>query len=158
MPSPYPLHGSGSGYFSSAVTGELVLRSIKNRSYFFIDFPSHFGSIFGPIWEPFGTLFGVKIDPNFVQVAFLSFIFFKNVIFTKPFKNQWILMIFQPKMGPKTIQNWPKTTPTRSQKRWFFMLNCCFNFGLFWAPFWLHFGTLLGSKIDPKSDQKSIEN
>ena len=32
-----------------------------------------------------------------------------------------------------------------------------FNFGPFWAPFWLHFGTLLDSKIAPKSSQKSIK-
>ena len=88
MPPPYPLHGSGPLACWSALPPYLVLRSIKNRSYFLIDFPSHFGSIFGPIWEPFGTLFGVKIDPNFVQDAFPSLIFFKNVMFTKPFKNQ----------------------------------------------------------------------
>ena len=64
------------------------LESIKNRSYFFIDFPSHLGSIFGSIWEPFGTLFGIKIGPSSVQDAFSSSIFFKNVIFTKTYKNQ----------------------------------------------------------------------
>ena len=133
---------------------ELVLRSIKNRSYFLIVFRCHFGSILGPIWEPFGTLFGIKIGPSSVQVAFLSFIFFKNMIFTKPFKNHLILMIFQPKMGPKTTPNWPKTTPRRSPQQSFFMLKFCFNFGLFWAPFWLHFGLQDRSKIGPKIDQK----
>ena len=33
--------------------------------------------------EPFGTFFGVKTDPSFVQDALSSIIFFKNVMFTK---------------------------------------------------------------------------
>ena len=88
MPPPYPLHGSGSLGCWSAFPGYLVIRSVKNRSYFLNVFRSRVGSILSPIWEPFGTLFGVKIDPSSVQVAFLSFIFFKNMIFTKPVKNQ----------------------------------------------------------------------
>ena len=84
MPPPYPLHGSGSDGCSSVLTGELVLRAIKNRSYFLIVFRSHVGSILGPIWEPFGTPFGVKIDPRSVQDALPSLIFFKNTIFTGP--------------------------------------------------------------------------
>ena len=87
MPPPYPLHGSGSLGCWSALPGYLVLRAIQNRSYFSIDFRCHFGSIFGPIGEPFGTLYGVKLDQNFVQVAFFSFIFFKNMMFTKTFKK-----------------------------------------------------------------------
>ena len=88
MPPPYPLHGSGSGSLSSAVTGEVVLRAIKNRSYFLMIFRSLFGSIFGPIWGPLGSLFGVQIGPSSVQDASSSLIFFKNVIFTKPLQNQ----------------------------------------------------------------------
>ena len=84
MPPPYPLHGSGSLRFWSAVPMDSLLRAMKNRSYFLIVFPTHFGSIWAPIWEPFGTPFGVKIDPRSVQDAFPSLIFFKNMIFTGP--------------------------------------------------------------------------
>ena len=87
MPPPYPLHGSGSLRTWSALPRLRLSRAIGNRSYFLIVFRCHFGSILGPIWEPFGTLFGIKIGPSSVQVAFLSFIFFKNMIFTKPFKT-----------------------------------------------------------------------
>ena len=58
-------------------------------------------------------------------------------------------------MGPKTIQNWPKTSPRRSPNRSFFMLIFCFNVEPFWALLWLHFGTLGfqdRSKIGPKID------
>ena len=84
MPPPYPLHGSGSLGFWSAVPRESVLRAIQNRSYFLIVFRYHFGSILDPIWDPFGTPFGVKIDPRFVQDALRSLIFFKNIVFTEP--------------------------------------------------------------------------
>ena len=84
MPPPYPLHGSGPLGICSVLTGELVLRSIQNRSYFLIVFRYHFGSIWGPIWEPFGTPFGAHIDPRSVQDAIPSLIFFKNTMFTEP--------------------------------------------------------------------------
>ena len=52
MPPPTPLHGSGSLTSWSAFPGCLVLRSIKNRSYFLIVFRCHFGSILGSFWAP----------------------------------------------------------------------------------------------------------
>ena len=88
MPSPYFLHGSGPLACWSAFPGEVALRSIKNRSYFLIVFLIRFGSILISFGDPFGSLFATQIDPSSVQVAFLSFIFFKNMIFTKPIKNQ----------------------------------------------------------------------
>ena len=87
MPPPYPLHGSGSDPCWSSVPGDSVLRAIKNRSYFLILVRSDFVSMLGPIWEPFGTPFGVKIDPRFVQEALRSLIFFKNTMFTEPLKK-----------------------------------------------------------------------
>ena len=84
MPPPYPLHGSGPGTCWSAVPKDSVLRAIKSRSYFLIVFRSHVGSILGPIWEPFGAPFGIKIDPRSAQDALRSLILFKNTMFTEP--------------------------------------------------------------------------
>ena len=50
-------------------------------------------------------------------------------------------------------QNDPKTTLTRSQTVAFFIFDLCFDLVQFFAPFWLHLGTLLAPqnhlKIDP---------
>ena len=40
------------------------------KSIFFTVFRSHFGPILGPIWEPLGSLFGVKIDPSSAKMPF----------------------------------------------------------------------------------------
>ena len=37
------------------------------------------------------------------------------------------------------------------------MLKFVFNFGLFWAPFWSLWERLLGAKLAPTSDNKSIK-
>jgi hypothetical protein len=111
MPPPYPLHGSGSVPCWSAFPKYLVLRAIKNRFYFLIVFRCHLASILGPISDPFWSLFDAQIDPSSVQDAFSSLIFFKNVIFTKTYKNPLILNIFDPKIDPKTTQDRPKTDP-----------------------------------------------
>ena len=87
MPPPYPLHGSGSLGTWSALPGEVVLRAIKNRSYFSIVVRSHFGPIFGSIWDPFWTLFDVKNRPSSINMSSQTLSASKMWMFTKPFKN-----------------------------------------------------------------------
>ena len=154
MPPPYPLHGSGPGCCWSAFPGEVVLRSIQNRfknlSFFFINF----GPIFGPIWEPFWTLFGVKNRPSSIKMSSQTLSASKMWIFTKPFKNQWNLMIFDSKIDPKTPQDGSKTGPRGFQKRSFFIFLFAFDFGPFRDPFWVDLGSFLDPKIGPKSSRK----
>ena len=103
-----------------------------------------------PILEPFWVQIGVKIDPRSVKMQFQTLSFSKHLFFTKPFENQWNLMIFDPKIDPKTTQDRPKTDPRGSSKPSCFMLNFVFAFYPFWTPFGTLLGSLLGLKIGPK--------
>ena len=68
-------------------------------------------------------------------------------------------MIFDPKIDPKTTQDGSKTGPRGFQKRSLFVLIFAFDFGAFWDPLWVDFGSLLGpnqdrTKIEPKIVKK----
>ena len=110
-----------------------------------------------PFWLRFGNLFGPFLGPKSGQVP--SKLPFQALSSSKPWFSRkhlktFVFIIFQLKMGPKTTQNWPKTTPRRSQKRSFFMLNFGFNFG----SFGLHFGSILGPFWAPRSTQNRTKN
>ena len=57
-------------------------------------FWERFGSILEPFWARFGDLFGPKWHQNASRR--------KNMIFTKTYELQWILMIFRVGEGPKS--------------------------------------------------------
>ena len=80
--------GSENGPKLAQDHSKTVPKEIIFHVEFWLQFWSVLASILAPISEPFWTLFGIKIGPSSVQDAFSSSIFFKNVIFTKTFKNQ----------------------------------------------------------------------
>jgi hypothetical protein len=120
---------------------------------FLIDFTS----ILVPILAPILDLLGAQIGPNLIQQALQTLFVSRTRVFTKNFKNLWCLMIFHPKMDPKTTQDQAKTAPRRSQRPSFFIVIFVFDFGPFWAPFWSLFGILLDPKIGSKLIQKHIK-
>ena len=71
-------------------------------------------------------------------------------------------------MAPKTPQDHSKTPPRRSSRGLFLMFEFVFDFGLFWVPFWPHFGipnrSFWGSIFDlffdvaPKGPQEAFKN
>ena len=158
MPLPYPLHGSGPESWWNAVLKDSVLRAIPNRSPLRIVFRFHVCSMLGPIWEPLGALFDLKIDPSSVYDALPSLIFFKHTMFTKP-SNQCSLIIFVPKIDPKRPTTGPQDGSNRDLEALIFCNNpcdrCWFLLGSILDFTGVPFGPQHRSRIDPKTNKKS---
>ena len=130
------------------------LKSYQNSILFLIGFQSHFSSIWARIWKPFWILFGVKVDPNSVQDAFSSFIFFKNVIFTKTLSKPL-------KIDDFSTQDRSENDPILAQDSPQSDFFSCLILASILDRFGLRFGSILAPLWAPKSTpnprQKSIK-
>ena len=108
MPPPYPLHGSGSDRRWSAVTGELVLRSIQNRFFvhgFQMPFWLHFEAIRVVFWRPNGPKFGLRCPSK-------RYLLQKRDFHETFIKTHDFLCFLAPRSTPKR----PKTGPRSFQE------------------------------------------
>ena len=113
---------------------------------FWIDFWSHLGAFWDPLWR--------QIGPSSVQDAFSSSIFFKHVIFTKTLKIHWFVLICQPQMDPKRPKTGPKPIqdgPQSSNLSCWILASTLDRFGL-------RFGSILGAFRAPRSVQNRTQN
>ena len=95
--------------------------------------------MFGPIWEPFWTLFAVKNHPSYIKMASQTLSGSKMWIFTKPFKNQCEIKNNDPQRRPKMTKDRPKTAPRRSWRDAFFAsIDCWMHFESSFNPNLVH--------------------
>ena len=118
--------------------GRTLFRSEKLTCFLIVFWP-----FWGVMLAPFGMPKWSQVWPISVQDGSRSDIFWKKRMFTKSFKNNWKINIFDPQGRPKMPQDRPKTVPRRSWRRLFSMSKFVFDFDPFWVPFWCHFGSLL---------------